>query len=80
MFWLWFLIIGALAGWIAGQLMRGSGFGLVGDIVIGVLGAFIGGHLFGFLGIQAFGFIGALVTATIGAVLLLYLIRLFKAV
>jgi uncharacterized membrane protein YeaQ/YmgE (transglycosylase-associated protein family) len=75
---LWFIIIGIAAGWLAGQLMKGGGFGLVGDLVIGVIGAFIGGWLFGALGISAGGLIGSLVTATIGAVVLLFLIRLIK--
>ena len=75
---LWFLIIGIAAGWLAGQLMRGGGYGLVGDLVIGVIGAFIGGWLLSGIGIFAFGLIGSLITATIGAVILLFLIRLVK--
>ena len=75
---LWFLIIGMVAGWLAGQLMKGGGYGLVGDLVIGVIGAFIGGWLLGVLGIFAGGLIGTLITATIGAIVLLYLIRLIK--
>lgn len=55
MHWLWFLIIGAWAGWLAGKLTRGHGFGLVGDLVVGILGALIGGFLFGLLGIVSFG-------------------------
>ncbi len=75
---LWFLIIGMVAGWLAGQVMRGGGYGLIGDLVIGVIGAFIGGWLLGALGIFAGGLIGSLVTATIGAIVLLLLIRLIK--
>ena len=75
---LWFLLIGILAGWLAGQLMRGGGYGLVGDLVIGVIGAFLGGWLLGALGFRAGGLIGSLVTATIGAIVLLFLIRLIK--
>ena len=75
---LWFLIIGIMAGWLAGQLMKGGGYGLVGDLVIGVIGAFLGGWLLGGLGIFAGGLIGSLITATIGAVVLLFLIRLIK--
>jgi uncharacterized membrane protein YeaQ/YmgE (transglycosylase-associated protein family) len=56
---LWFLIIGVVAGWLAGQLMKGGGYGLIGDLVIGVIGAFIGGWLFGALGISAGGLIGS---------------------
>ena len=77
--WLWFLIIGAAAGWLAGTLMKGGGFGLLGDILVGVVGAFIGGWVFGMLGISAGGgLIGALVTAVVGAVILLWVIRLLK--
>ena len=75
---LMFLIIGIAAGWLAGQLMKGGGYGLIGDLVIGVIGAFLGGWLLGAIGISAGGFIGSLVTATIGAVLLLFLIRMIK--
>ena len=73
-----FLIIGAVAGWLAGKLMKGGGFGLLGNIVVGIVGAFIGGFLFGLLGISAGGWIGSIVTATIGAVVLLYLVGIFK--
>jgi uncharacterized membrane protein YeaQ/YmgE (transglycosylase-associated protein family) len=75
---LWFLIIGIAAGWLAGQLMKGGGYGLVGDLVIGVIGAYLGGWLLGGLGIFTYGLIGSLISATIGAVLLLFVIRLVK--
>jgi uncharacterized membrane protein YeaQ/YmgE (transglycosylase-associated protein family) len=75
MHWLWFLIIGVLAGWFAGKLTRGHGFGLVGDLVIGVLGALVGGFLFRLLGAVSFGLIGSLITATVGAVVLLWIVR-----
>jgi uncharacterized membrane protein YeaQ/YmgE (transglycosylase-associated protein family) len=75
---LWFLLIGIVAGWLAGKIMSGGGFGLVGDLVIGVVGAFVGGFLLGILGFHAAGTIGTLITATLGAVVLLYLIRLIK--
>lgn len=78
MYLLWFLVIGLVAGWLAGQLMKGGGYGLMGDLVLGVIGAFIGGWLFGALGIGAGGLIGSLITATVGAVVLLFLIRLIK--
>jgi uncharacterized membrane protein YeaQ/YmgE (transglycosylase-associated protein family) len=73
-----FLAIGAVAGWLAGVLMKGGGFGLLGDIIVGVIGAVIGGYLFGALGIQAGGLIGSIVTATVGAVVLLLIVRLIK--
>ena len=73
-----FLIIGAIAGWLAGVVMKGGGFGLIGDIVVGIIGAFIGGWLFGVLGIFAGGLIGAVITAFVGACVLLFVIRLIK--
>lgn len=73
-----FLIIGAVAGWLAGVVMKGGGFGLLGDIVVGIIGAFIGGWLFGVLGIFAGGFVGAVITAFVGACVLLFVIRLIK--
>jgi uncharacterized membrane protein YeaQ/YmgE (transglycosylase-associated protein family) len=76
---LWFILIGLAAGWLAGQFMRGSGFGVVGDILLGVVGAVIGGFLFHQLGLSAGGgLIGALIVATIGAVVLLFLVRMVK--
>jgi uncharacterized membrane protein YeaQ/YmgE (transglycosylase-associated protein family) len=74
----WFLLIGLVAGWLAGKLMKGGGFGLIGDLVVGVIGALLGGWLFGVLGIAAGGLIGALITATVGAMLLIFLLRLLK--
>ena len=77
--WLWFLILGAAAGWLAGTLMRGGGFGLIGNIIVGIVGAFIGGWLFGILGISAGGsFVGSLITATIGAAVLLWGVGMLK--
>jgi uncharacterized membrane protein YeaQ/YmgE (transglycosylase-associated protein family) len=74
-----FLAIGAVAGWLAGQFMKGGGFGLPGDIVVGILGSVAGGYLFGLLGISAGGgLVGSIVTATVGAMVLLFLIRLIK--
>lgn len=77
---LWFLIIGAIAGWLAGQFMKGSGFGLLGDIIVGVIGALIGGWLFGQLHLPIPGgpLIGSLIVAFVGAVILLFLVRLIK--
>ena len=74
----WLAVVGLLAGWFAGLLMKGGGFGLVGDLVVGVLGALVGGFLFGALGISAGGFIGSVVVATVGAVVLVFLLRLVK--
>ncbi|NLQ16763.1 GlsB/YeaQ/YmgE family stress response membrane protein [Marinomonas sp. M1K-6] len=74
-----FIVIGALAGWLAGQLVKGSGFGLVGNIVIGVVGSFVGGFAFQLLGLHSGSVWGSLVTATVGAVILLYVVRLAKS-
>jgi uncharacterized membrane protein YeaQ/YmgE (transglycosylase-associated protein family) len=75
---IWFLLIGLIAGWLAGKVMRGGGFGLVGDMIVGVIGAFLGGWLFGVLGIHAGGLIGALITAFVGAMVLIFLLRLIR--
>jgi uncharacterized membrane protein YeaQ/YmgE (transglycosylase-associated protein family) len=73
-----FLVIGILAGFLAGKIMKGSGFGVLGDLVIGVVGAFLGGWLFSLFGISAGGILGVLLTAVVGALFLLYVIRLVK--
>jgi len=72
-----FLLIGAVAGWLGGRIMRG-GLGLFGDIVVGVIGAEIGGWLFGVLGIAVGGLIGSIIAATVGAIILIAFIRLVK--
>jgi len=74
----YFLIIGLVAGWLAGLIMKGGGFGLLGDLIVGVVGAVLGGLLFGLLGIALGGLIGSLITATIGAIVLIFLLRLIK--
>jgi uncharacterized membrane protein YeaQ/YmgE (transglycosylase-associated protein family) len=75
---IWFACIGLIAGWLAGQFTKGSGFGLLGDLVVGVIGALVGGLLFGLLGITATSLLGSLVTATVGAVVFLALLRFVK--
>jgi uncharacterized membrane protein YeaQ/YmgE (transglycosylase-associated protein family) len=77
---LWFLLVGLVAGWLAGKITKGSGFGALGDIVIGVIGAFIGGFLFRLVGISAGGTVGSIIVATIGAVVLVYMVRAIKRV
>ena len=73
------LIIGAIAGWLAGMVMKGGGFGLIGDIVVGIIGAVIAGWLLPFLHINiGSGIIAAIIDAIIGAVILLFVIRLVK--
>lgn len=79
MSWLGWIIIGAIAGWLAGKLMRGGGFGLLVNILVGIAGSVIGGRVFGLLGMSVgSGVIPSFVTALIGAVLLLWIISLFK--
>jgi len=74
-----FLVVGAIAGWLAGLIVSGGGFGLIGDIVVGVVGAFIAGWLLPQLGIHLMpGFVGEIIDATIGAVILLLVIRLIR--
>ena len=75
---LWFLIIGIAAGWIAGQIMKGSGFGIIMNLVIGVVGAFIGGFIFRFFGVGGDGILFSLFASVVGAVVLLWIIGLVK--
>ncbi|HIQ20821.1 MAG TPA: GlsB/YeaQ/YmgE family stress response membrane protein [Planctomycetes bacterium] len=73
----WFILIGLIAGWLAGQITRGSGFGLLGNLLVGVVGAVLGGFLLGLIGFAAVGLLAKLVSATLGAVVFLYLLRTF---
>ncbi len=78
-YWLWWIIVGLIAGWLAGKLMRGSGFGVIGDIIIGILGAFLGSWVFGLLHIaHSGGMLYTILVATVGAVILVAISRLFK--
>jgi uncharacterized membrane protein YeaQ/YmgE (transglycosylase-associated protein family) len=75
------LIVGAIAGWLAGTIVKGYGFGLIGNIVVGVIGAFIGGWLFPSLGLWDIpGIVGVIVSATLGAIILLVIIGLIRRV
>jgi uncharacterized membrane protein YeaQ/YmgE (transglycosylase-associated protein family) len=73
-----FLLIGALAGWLAGIISKGSGFGVAGNIIVGIVGAFLGGLCFGLLGIVAYGLIGRLIFAVLGALLFLWLLSFIR--
>ena len=74
-----FIVIGFAAGWLAGQIVKGGGYGIVGDIIVGVMGALIGGFLFQRSGaFTGSGLLGSLIVATIGAVVLLFGLRLIK--
>jgi len=73
------LIIGAIAGWLGGIILKGGGFGLIGNIVVGIIGAVIGGWLAGVLGVSiGSGLVASIIMATIGAVILILLVRMFK--
>lgn len=73
-----FLIVGLLAGWIAGKVTEGHGFGVAGDLVVGVIGAFVGGFLFGLIQIHLGGFVGDIIKSSVGAVVFLWLLRRFR--
>lgn len=75
---LWTIVIGIVAGWLAGLLMKGRGFGLLGDLIVGVIGAFVGGLVFDLLDIAAYGSIGRLVMSVIGALIFLFIIKAIK--
>ncbi len=76
-----FLIVGAIAGWLASKFVRGEGFGLIGNMIVGIIGAFVAGIVFPRLGFSiGAGFLGALLHATLGAVIFLFVIKLIKRV
>ena len=76
--WIGSALLGIAAGWLAGQITKGSGFGLIGDLIIGLVGALVGQFLFGILGFRSSGLIASLITATVGAVVLLAILRTLK--
>lgn len=73
-----FLALGAVAGWLAGLIMKGGGFGLVVNIIVGIVGAIVGGWVFSLLGIATESLVGSIVTAVVGAVILLFIVGLIK--
>ena len=75
---LWWVIVGLIAGWAAGKIMQGGGYGAAMDIVLGIVGAVVGGWLMSLVGIQAGGLLGTIIVAIIGAVLLIWITRLLK--
>ncbi len=77
-YWVWFLLIGLVVGWLAGLIMKGRGFGIIGNIVVGVVGALLGGWVAGAIGLYTSSSIGAFLVALAGAVLLVGLISLVK--
>jgi uncharacterized membrane protein YeaQ/YmgE (transglycosylase-associated protein family) len=77
---IWFLLIGLSAGWLAGQLVKGGRFGIVGDVIVGVIGSLLGGYLFSVFGVSTgTGLLSSLVVSTIGAVFLLFGLRLIRS-
>jgi uncharacterized membrane protein YeaQ/YmgE (transglycosylase-associated protein family) len=74
------LVIGAIAGWLAGQIMSGGGFGLVGNIIVGIIGAAVAGWLFPYLGFNLVGnpLIGAIINALIGSIIVLFVVSLLR--
>jgi uncharacterized membrane protein YeaQ/YmgE (transglycosylase-associated protein family) len=73
-----FILIGAAAGWLAGVIFKGVGFGLIINLILGIVGGFLGGWLFGLLGITSLGVAGQFVAAVVGAIVLLFIISLIK--
>jgi uncharacterized membrane protein YeaQ/YmgE (transglycosylase-associated protein family) len=79
MYFVWQIVIGILAGFLAGKIMRGRGYGLLVDLLLGIVGSMLGGLIFSLLGLYSSGLIGELVVATVGAVLLIYIVRRLRA-
>jgi uncharacterized membrane protein YeaQ/YmgE (transglycosylase-associated protein family) len=75
---IWWILVGLIAGWAAGKIMKGGGYGVVMDIVLGIIGAVIGGWVMGMFGVYAGGFRGTIVVAILGAVILIWISRLLK--
>jgi len=75
---LYWIIVGLIAGWLAGKVMKGEGYGVLVDIVLGILGAVVGGWVFGLLGFHAGGLIGTIIVAFVGAVILVWIVRKLK--
>ena len=78
MWLLWTIVIGILAGFIAGKIVKGHGMGTLMDLLVGIVGSVLGGWIFTLLGLAAYGLIGQLVMATVGAVVLLVIVRAIK--
>jgi len=75
---IWWIVVGLIAGWAAGKIMKGGGYGTIMDIVLGMVGGVVGGWLLGFFGIHGSGLIGSILVAIFGAVFLIWLSRLIK--
>jgi len=77
---IWQIAIGILAGFLAGKIMRGRGYGVLMDLLLGIVGSMLGGAVFGLLGLYSSGLVGQLVVATVGAILLIYIVRKLRTV
>ena len=75
---IWYILIGIVSGFIAGKIMRGGGFGILVNLLVGIIGGVLGGWVFGLLGIATAGILGSLITSVIGAVLLLWIVSFFR--
>jgi uncharacterized membrane protein YeaQ/YmgE (transglycosylase-associated protein family) len=75
---IWWLVVGLIAGWAAGKIMKGGGYGTVMDIILGIIGAVVGGWVMSVVGIQSGGFIGTILVAILGAVILIWITRMLK--
>ena len=75
---LYWIIVGLIAGWLAGKVMKGGGYGILVDIILGILGGVVGGWVFGLLGLHAGGLIGSIIVAFVGAVILVWIVRKLK--
>ena len=78
MYFIWYILIGILSGFVAGKIMRGGGFGVIVNLILGIIGGVLGGWVFSLLGISAGGILGSLITSTVGAILLLWIGSLFN--
>jgi len=77
--WIWFILIGLAAGFLAGVVVKGHGFGIVGNIIVGIIGALLGGFVFRLLGLSTTGKMGELICAFVGAIVLLFLLKFVKS-
>ncbi len=76
--WIWFLLIGGIAGWLAGQFIKGSGYGIIGNVFLGIAGGIVGGFLFRLIGLKAVGTLGSVLMSAVGAVLLMWIVSKLK--
>ena len=76
--WLLFLLIGLAAGWLAGRITKGKGFGLIGNLIVGCVGAVLGGWLLALFGIRTYGLFGSLIAALVGALVLLWIVSIIR--